>query len=78
MISGEEDITKEIISFFSRLYSSSNHPFRGIDGIDWSLIATKDAVNLVRPFEEEEVKKAVFVCDYNKSPGPDGFTLAFF
>ena len=31
----------------------------------------------MRPFEEE-VKKAVFDCDGNKSPGPDGFTLAFF
>ena len=32
---------------------------------------------MVRPFEEEEVK-AIFDCDGNKSPGPDGFTLAFF
>ena len=69
---------EEIISFFSRLYSSSHPRFRGIDGIDWSPIVADDAVDLVRPFEEEEVKKAVFDCDCNKSSGPDGFTLAFF
>ena len=78
LISGEEDIKGEIISFFSRLYSSSHPPFRGFDGIDWSPIVVEEATDLVRPFEEEEVKKAVFDCDGNKSPGPDGFTLAFF
>ena len=78
LISGEEDITGEIISFFSRLYSSPYPPFRGIDGIDWSPIVVEDATNLVSPFEEEEIKKAVFDCDGNKSPGPNGFTLAFF
>ncbi|KAL5567832.1 hypothetical protein UlMin_024407 [Ulmus minor] len=31
-----------------------------------------------RPFEEEEIKKAVFEIDREKSPGPDGYTGAFF
>ena len=31
-----------------------------------------------RPFEIEEIKGAVFGCARNKSPGPDGFSLAFF
>ena len=78
LLTENEEIAQEIISFFSRLYSSSHPQFRGIDGIDWSPITNEDAVDLVRPFEEEEVKKAVFDCDGNKSPGPDGFTLAFF
>ncbi|KAL5578918.1 hypothetical protein UlMin_011360 [Ulmus minor] len=33
---------------------------------------------LERPFEEEEIKKAVFGCDREKSPGPDGFIGGFF
>ena len=60
-----------------RLYSSSHPRFRGIDDIDWSPIVAYDADNLERPFEEEG-KKAVFECDGNKSPGPNGLTLAFF
>ena len=68
-------MAKEIISFFSRLYTSSHLRFRGID---WSPIAVVDAIRLERPFEEEEVKKVVFECDGNKSLGPDSFTLAFF
>ena len=33
---------------------------------------------LQRPFEEMEIKIAVFECDGNKAPGPDGFPLAVF
>ena len=78
LICGQEDIAEEGISFFSQLFSSSHPRFRGIDSIDWSPIAVNVVVDLERPFEEEEVKKAVFNCDGNKSPGPDSFTLAFF
>ena len=60
LITEEEEIAKEIISFFSRLYSLSHPRFRGIDGLDWSPIAVEEAIDLVRPFEEEEVKKVVF------------------
>lgn len=31
-----------------------------------------------KPFEEEEIKKAVFSLAADKAPGPDGFILAFF
>ncbi|KAL6129597.1 hypothetical protein ACLB2K_072947 [Fragaria x ananassa] len=31
---------------------------------------------LERPFEEEEFRRAVFECDIDKSPGPDGFSLS--
>ena len=73
IIMRDEEIAEEIISFFSYLYSSSHPQFRGIDGFEWSPITAEDAVDLIRPFEEEEVKKAVFECDGNKSPGLDGF-----
>ena len=33
---------------------------------------------LQRPFEELEIKTAVFECDGNKAPGPDGFPLSVF
>ena len=77
LITGEEQIAMEIISFFSQLYSLSHPRFIRIEGLDWSPITSEDVVDLVRPFEEE-IKKAIFECDGNKSPSPDGFTLAFF
>ena len=78
LVTGESGIVEEIISFFSRLYSSSHPRFRGIDGIDWSPILADEAVDLIRSFEEEEVRKAVLDCDGSKSPGPDGYSLTFF
>ena len=78
LIMEDEEIAEEIISFFSHLYSSSHPQFIGIDGFDWSPITARDVADLIRPFEEDEVKQAVFDCDGNKSLGPDGFTLAFF
>lgn len=33
---------------------------------------------LERSFEVEEVKKAVWLLDGNKVPGPDGFTIVFY
>ena len=35
-------------------------------------------IRLVRSFEEDEVKRAVFECDGSKAPSPDGFTLELF
>lgn len=32
---------------------------------------------LVRPVDEPEIKKALFVMNQNKSPGPDGMTPLF-
>ena len=31
---------------------------------------------LERPFEEEEIKRALFQCEGDKAPGPDGFSMA--
>ena len=52
--------------------------FRGINGIEWQPIPSFPADWLERPFEEEEIKKAIFECDRSRAPGPDGFILALF
>ena len=49
-----------------------------VEGIDWSPILTREDEDLVALFTLDEVKKAVFSCDRNKSLGADGFSMAFF
>ena len=45
----------------------------------WSLEEfEEDALWLDRPFEEEEVFGVVSGFNGDKSPGPDGFSIAFF
>ncbi|GJZ52502.1 RNA-directed DNA polymerase, eukaryota [Tanacetum coccineum] len=44
---------------------------------DW-IVDPKRAEDLERPISYDEIKKAVWDCGKNKSPGPDGFTFEFF
>lgn len=43
-----------------------------------SCLTEEDRNMLEKDFDEPELKKAVWSCGYNKSPGPDGFTIEFF
>ena len=52
IIDKEEDIVREITSFFQRLYKSESLCFRGIEGVEWQPIPRHLAVRLERPFEE--------------------------
>lgn len=45
--------------------------------MNWSPISNSRTVWLSWPFEEEEIKEAVFGCDGDKAPSPDGFTAKF-
>ena len=78
MVDKEDDIVREITDFFKTLYKSDELSYRGIEGIEWQPISSHLADWIERPFEEEEVKKAVFECDGSKASGPDGFTLELF
>lgn len=42
------------------------------------LIFDRDAAWLERPFSEEEVKTTVWKLTGDKTPGPDGFPIAFY
>lgn len=40
-------------------------------------LTTRQADELILPFSKHEVKLAVWECDGNKAPGPDGFNFSF-
>ncbi|PNY08829.1 cysteine-rich receptor-like protein kinase [Trifolium pratense] len=48
-----------------------------IANLQFNSIIEADAYYLERPFDEEEVKQAVWECDNFKSPGPDGINFGF-
>ena len=74
----QDRIVDHIEQFFMNLYSEQQvqHPFSDIlafprisrDNVDW----------LEKPFEESEVLEVIKEFNGDKSPGPDGFSMAFF
>ncbi|VVA41200.1 PREDICTED: RNA-directed DNA polymerase, partial [Prunus dulcis] len=78
VVVSEGEIELEIINFFKNLYSSNVEAGWCLEGLNWNAISVEEAEWLDRPFEEEEVKRAVFDCGIDKSPGPDGFSMLLF
>ncbi|GLT46628.1 hypothetical protein SLA2020_203720 [Shorea laevis] len=48
-----------------------------IDHIRFKQLTIEENTQLLAEFTEEEIKAAVWDCDSNKSPGPDGFNFNF-
>ena len=77
-MTSEEDIVREIVSFFKGLYSQQDSQYIGFDGVEWKGISNSLSTWIERPFSVDEVKEVVFACDGSKAPGLDGFSLAVF
>lgn len=75
----EEDIVKEISSFYEELFTTSN-PIgwqETLSGMTSSITSTMNQ-RLTRPVDDLEIKNALFAMHPNKAPGPDGMTPLFF
>ena len=73
-----DSISKEILHFFEKLYSSPPGEYWRVEGLDWSPISREGASRLDFPFTKEEISKAIFQLDRDKVLGSDGFTIAVF
>ena len=49
-----------------------------LDGLEFAMLSTEDAVGLEKPFEEDEVTGVLHCFVGDKAPGPAGFPMAFF
>ena len=72
------DHVDHVEQFFMNLFSEQQvqHPFP--DVLDFPCISRDNAVWLEKPFEETEVLDVIMEFNEDKSPGPDGFSMAFF
>uniref|UniRef100_A0A803PIR5 Reverse transcriptase domain-containing protein n=1 Tax=Cannabis sativa TaxID=3483 RepID=A0A803PIR5_CANSA len=68
----EEEIVAELIDFFSKLYTYERRPGWGLEGIKWQQISESLATDLERPFEEDEIKEAIFKCEVFKAIEREG------
>ena len=70
-------IVECITHYYRRFYSKNevHHPV--LDDVQFGRISKEDALWLDRPFEEDEVFGVVSGFDGEKSPAPNGFSMAF-
>ncbi|CAL0325442.1 unnamed protein product [Lupinus luteus] len=66
-----------IRSFFKDRFAESHWNRPTLDGIDFKCISEEDNVFLTTRFEEAEIRDAVWSCDGDKIPGPDGYNFSF-
>ena len=78
VLNNSKSITEEILLYFEKLYSSHTEESWRVEGLNWSPISKESASRLDSPFTEEEIYKAIFQLDKNKTSSPDGFTIAVF
>ncbi|VFQ94248.1 unnamed protein product [Cuscuta campestris] len=75
-----EAIVEEFIGHYSNIFGNTVPT----SPIDWNvfregpLVPHHEIQNLIKPVDISEVKEALFSIGNEKSPGPDGYTAAFF
>jgi hypothetical protein len=66
-----------VFNFFRNQYSHQNRPRASCSNLEFSRLQPSSSAALELPFSVEEIKAAVWDCDGNKAPGPDGINLFF-
>ena len=74
----DEDIQRVVTDYFHDLYSNSHCKYDEVlDCVDVRIKSEENTALLI-PFSKEEFKEAIMQMHPDKSPGPDGFNLAFY
>lgn len=63
--------------FFERKFKEVESEDPNLDGISFNQLSDGDNNWLVEDFDMAEIKTAVWECEGNKSPGPDGYNFSF-
>jgi len=71
------DVKLAVFNFFRNLYSHQNRPRASCSNQEFSRLQPSSSAALELLFSAEEIKAAVWDCDGNKAPCPDGINFFF-
>ncbi|KAJ6925966.1 hypothetical protein NC651_010415 [Populus alba x Populus x berolinensis] len=71
------DVKMAVFNFFSKLYSFTDRPRASCNNLNFLKLQPSSSTALELPFSADEVKTAVWDCEGNKAPGPDGINFFF-
>lgn len=74
----ENGLSELITNFYKELFSSTQVEWEEVVNCVPTSISKEQNTELLKEISDEEVKQALFQMHRDKSPGPDGMTLAFF
>ncbi|GKC04382.1 RNA-directed DNA polymerase, eukaryota [Tanacetum coccineum] len=77
-ISEPHRVKNEFFTHFKKQFSPIQAPSICFDFTFPTRLSSDQVQDLERPVTYEEVKRAVWDCGTNKSPGPDGFSFEFY
>lgn len=76
-VEGVDDVKAEVVAHFQSMYTAQNRSRPLLDVIPFKHLCQEDNLRLTALFLPDEIKDAVWSCDGDKRPGPDGFKFCF-
>jgi len=70
-------IKAEVLQHFQNRFNEPHLNRPNLDGVQFNVLSPTQREMMVQPFNEEEIRCAVWSCGSDKSPGPDGFNFRF-
>ncbi|XP_019429666.1 PREDICTED: uncharacterized protein LOC109337200 [Lupinus angustifolius] len=71
-------VKSHISTFFEDKFDENYRSRPSLDGMDFNCLSDENNVFLTAKIEVEEIKEAIWSCDGDKSPGPNGYNFTFF
>ncbi|GJW11211.1 RNA-directed DNA polymerase, eukaryota, reverse transcriptase zinc-binding domain protein [Tanacetum coccineum] len=75
-----DKVAEQFVKHFKQFLGESVpvNKLQGCSDLFKKKLSSKEAMFMVREVSNAEIKKAMFMIDDNKAPGPDGYTLHFY
>jgi hypothetical protein len=80
-IIGVDDLINHATSFYRGLFGPGEGNGFSLDSGLWDegdIVTDEENGELIKPFFEEEIKKALFMMEKNKAVGPNGMPIEFY
>ncbi|GKV29211.1 hypothetical protein SLEP1_g38157 [Rubroshorea leprosula] len=72
-----EELKQGVTKYYKNLFTAEDWKRPIMEGVHFNKISETEKDLLTEPFLEAEVKAAVWNCDSDKAPGPDGLSFGF-
>jgi hypothetical protein len=80
-ITGDDNLVSHATQYYKTLFGPGTGNALEINPNMWPLaemVTDEESDELIKPFSEEEIKKALFQMEKNKAAGPNGYPIEFY